>query len=82
MVKIWNFYLTYSIILDIDSMASKEIKDIFYDNVFNSFKSSVKNIQENTVITNQNERYIIPELEVDGTIEKDVKAESEKYKIN
>ncbi|NMA51254.1 MAG: DUF2207 domain-containing protein [Mollicutes bacterium] len=34
MVKIWDFYLTYSIALDISEVASKEIETFFGDNIY------------------------------------------------
>jgi uncharacterized membrane protein len=34
MVILWNYYLSYSIALDVDSIASKEIKNFFEKNIF------------------------------------------------
>jgi uncharacterized membrane protein len=43
MVKIWDFYLTYSIALDVSSIATKEIKDFFGDNIFRGTGNSMEN---------------------------------------
>ena len=40
MVKIWQFYLTYSISLDIESISSKEIEAFFGDNIYNYFENT------------------------------------------
>lgn len=36
MVKLWQFYLTYSVALDINSIASSEIESFFGNEIYNS----------------------------------------------
>ena len=40
MVKIWQFYLTYSISLDIESISSEELENFFGDNIYNYFEKT------------------------------------------
>lgn len=43
MIILWNYYLTYSIALDVNSIASKEIKNFFGTNIYKSTKINNQN---------------------------------------
>ena len=76
MVRIWNFYLTYSVVLDIDSISSKEIKNIFKDDIYNSFenKSNTNFIEDEKIILKKQNK-------VSKTLKNDILEESKKYNL-
>ena len=50
MVKIWNFYLTYAVVLGIADVAEEEIKKFIGDAVYKKFEESVNNEEELKII--------------------------------
>lgn len=84
MVELWEFYLTYSIALDISSIASKEIKDFFGDNIYISNR---KVNEENRINNYSNMNFnslssITEQIEKEvSSIEQEIKEEQEKYQL-
>ena len=61
MVVIWNFYLSYSIALEVNKTASKEIIDFFGEDIYlgtleDSFKYNSLSIEEKLKINNKLEQ--------------------------
>lgn len=79
MVKVWSFYLTYSIVLDIDSISSNQMRETINDNVYNSFQSSNENWAYDT--TNDNEIRIIENINGIESIDRKIIEESRIYNL-
>ena len=75
MVKIWQFYLTYSIALGIESISSEEIETFFGNNIYNYFEDS----KQDTRLDNS-EIKIIEEVKGDykKVLQKEIDEEIEK----
>ena len=75
MVKIWQFYLTYSIALGMESISSEEIEAFFGDNIYNYFE----NHQEETRLENK-EIEILEEVRGDyrQILDKEIEEEMQK----
>ncbi len=75
MVKIWQFYLTYSIALGIESISSEEIEAFFGNNIYNYFEDS----KQDTRLDNS-EIKIIEEVKGDykKVLQKEIDEEIEK----
>lgn len=65
MVILWNFYLTYSIALNVSQKASQEITDFFGENIcLGKFESDFK-----TTIANSFKKEVVPTNNVDAPVE-------------
>lgn len=78
MVAIWNYYLTYSMVVDLPSISKDEITSFFGWNIYN--------VQPQQNMRRDNEEYkIIKKLEHDKypeNLEEEIKIEREKYEIS
>lgn len=76
MIILWEQYLSYSVALNLKSIASKEITDFFGKNIYynNGTKTTRKNINEyNTFVTEQKSTF--------EQIEKDIEEETKIYNL-
>lgn len=76
MVVIWNYYLTYSIALDLPSISKEEITNFFGKNIYNIES------KKNKIIEKDKEYKIIKELKFDEypeNLKKEIKSELSKY---
>lgn len=65
MISLWDFYLSYSVVLGIKGIASKEIKDFFGNEIYN-----LNNVDQdlNVINTEESQKYI---TEIDNVINHD-----------
>lgn len=78
MITLWNYYLTYSVALDINPIAAKEIKDFFGDNIFyrtREIKEKIDMTNYREVLNKQKEQV----LKYKKLINHDIEEESKKY---
>lgn len=76
MIVLWNFYLTYSMVLDLNSISKEEITDFFGENIYNT------QIQGNEFASNNEEYKIIKKInhnEYPQNIEEEIRNELSKY---
>lgn len=77
MIVLWNYYLTYSMVLDLQSISKEEMVEFFGWNIYNT-----KKIKYN-IIRKDNEYKIIKKIkygEHKEIIEKEINSELSKYK--
>lgn len=79
MVKVWSFYLTYSIVLNIDSISSNQMRETINDNVYNSFQNSNKIVDYSAI--NNNEIKIIEDIGEKESINNKMLEESRIYNL-
>ncbi len=76
MVVLWNYYLTYSMILDLPSISKEEITNFFGWNIYNT------KTPKNKIIKNYKEYKIIKKLKHDEypkNLEEEINNELSKY---
>lgn len=76
MVVLWNYYLTYSMVLDLQSISKEEIVEFFGWNIYNTKK------QKDEIIRKDNEYKIIEKIQYSENkemIEKEINSELSKY---
>lgn len=78
MITLWNFYLTYSIALDINSKASEEIKNFFGNNILFISDTNPNNYEYAQRIFREN--YFILELDKKN-LEQEIISENKKYNL-
>lgn len=81
MISIWDFYLTYSMVLDINSKLSEEIKNIFKDDIYNDYFENNKDVNIEKTNKTLSEKYIIPE-DVKKSLGNDISKELKKYNFD
>lgn len=81
MIKIWNYYLTYSVALNVDTFASNEIKTFFGDNIFYGNKKEFVGKNDLTNYKKRLENQKKQFIKYRDIIKKDIYEESKKYMI-
>ena len=81
MIKIWNYYLTYSVVLNIDTFALNEIKTFFGDNIFYGNKKKIIKKNDLTNYKKRLEKKKKQFIKYKDIIKKDIYEESKKYMI-
>lgn len=75
MIKVWNFYLTYSLVLNIETKASQEIEEFIGEKIYSEFPEKITNDKENRILVQR------LKLIKNDEIEKLINKELEKYNM-
>ena len=75
MIKVWNFYLTYSLVLDINTKANQEIEEFIGEEIYRDFPEKIINNEENKILIQR------LKLIENDEIEKLINNELDKYKV-
>ncbi len=70
MVKVWNFYLTYAMVLNINSKSNAEIEKFIGDRIYNKFENRITNTQEKKIL--ERRLKVIKEEEIKEKIEQEL----------
>lgn len=75
MVNVWEFYLTYSLVLNINTMANKEIEEFIGERIYSEFPEKITNIEEKKILVQR------LKLITNDEIEQLINTELEKYNM-
>ena len=75
MIKVWDFYLTYSLVLDIDTKANQEIEEFIGEKIYSEFPEKITNDKEKRILVQR------LKLIKNDEIEKLINKELEKYNM-
>lgn len=75
MIKVWDFYLTYSLVLNIDTKANQEIEEFIGEKIYSEFQEKITNDKENRILVQR------LKLIKNDEVEKLINKELEKYKV-
>lgn len=75
MVNVWEFYLTYSLVLNINTRANKEIEEFIGERIYSEFPEKITNIEEKKILVQR------LKLITNDEIEQLINTELEKYNM-
>lgn len=75
MVNVWEFYLTYSLVLNINTKANKKIEEFIGEKIYSEFPEKITNSEEKKILVQR------LKLITNDEIEQLINTELEKYNM-